>query len=120
MRNLHEQRREIAVNKLPIEPPHHKLNPTTQRARGLTSPFLATNQSLQVLPIDFDRRYLMICNNDPLGILYLSFGLAGVYGSGIVINPNGGYFLADYNCPTAQAFLVGSIALNQNVSITTA
>lgn len=90
-----------------------------ERARGITTPYLVTNQSQQVLPIDFDRKYLLVENNDAAGIIYASWGIAGVYGQGIVINPNNGYYLADYNCPTAQLFLIGSIALNGNVSITT-
>jgi hypothetical protein len=91
-----------------------------QRARGLTSLFLVTNQSLRALPIDFDRRYLLIVNNDAVGIISAFWGLPGAYGKGIVINANGGFYEPANNCPTAQLFLIGSIAINNNVSITLA
>ena len=76
-----------------------------------------TNVSAQLLAANTARRYLMIQNNDPTGIIYIGFGAAAVTASnGIRITPGGFYEFSDVQ--TTQVIrAIGSIASNANVVV---
>lgn len=88
--------------------------------RGLTFPLTVLNTSQEFAPVDTDRKFLYVVNNDALGVVWLAFGgAAAVVGQGIRLAPNGGGILLDMNVPTARIFLIGTIANNPNVSMVT-
>lgn len=91
-----------------------------QITRGQTFDRTVTNVSQSLLPIDHDRRFLFIQNNDTLGVVYLSYGRDAVLGSGMRLSAGGGGILLDVNVPTAELFAIGSIASNPNITIITA
>lgn len=91
-----------------------------QTARGLTYPFTATLLSQQALPVDNDRRFLFIQNNDALGLIWVSYGVAATLGVGMRFTAGGGGILLDNNVPTAAIYIIGTIASNPNITIITA
>lgn len=90
---------------------------TLQRARGLTFPVTVGLVSVEVLPIDFDRRFLFIQNNDTLGLLWCSYGSAQALGIGMRFTAGGGGILLDNNVPTCAIYMIGTIANNPNITI---
>jgi len=92
--------------------------PDFQRQRGITSQFTVTNAVQQMLPANFNRRFLFVQNNDPLGSVTLSVGNPNAQlGVGFNLPANGGGILLDQNVPTTGIWCIGSIASNPNVSI---
>jgi hypothetical protein len=92
---------------------------TPQHARGLT--FFATvlNTPGQLLPIDFDRHYLFIQNNDLAGVIWVSFGSPAAIGRGMRFTAGGGGIIMDQNCLTSELNAIGTIAINPNITIIT-
>lgn len=89
----------------------------TQQARGLTYPFNVTAVSQLAFRADFNRKFMFIQNNDPLGIVWLAFGTPAIIGTGMKFSAGGGGILLDNNVPTADIYLIGTIASNQNLTI---
>jgi hypothetical protein len=87
-----------------------------QQPRGLTYTFNVTLVSQLAFPVDFNRLFLFVQNNDPLGVAWLSFGGNAVIGTGIKLAAGGGGILLDNNVPTAGIYLIGTIASNQNIT----
>jgi hypothetical protein len=92
---------------------------TPKHQRGFTTPILVTDASILALPIDLDRQFLELDNNDLIGVVWCSWGIPAIVGRGFKLAPNGGGRLFDFNCPTAALYMIGSIASNNNVAITT-
>ena len=90
-----------------------------QIARGLTFPFTATQDSQLMLPVDTDRKFLFIENNDALGVIWVSYGVANALGVGMRFSSGGGGILLDNNVPTAAVYVIGTIANNPNITIIT-
>lgn len=90
---------------------------TIQRLRGLTYPATVLATPTQLLPPDFDRKFLFIQNNDALGIVWVSFGAPAVLGVGMRLSAGGGGILLDNNVPTAEVNVIGTIAINPNLTI---
>lgn len=90
------------------------------RLRGITRPAVVTNVSTEILPADYDRKFLFIQNNDAVGVVFVSYGGQGAaLNQGFRLGPGGGGILLDNNVPTERIFMIGSIANNPNVSIIT-
>jgi hypothetical protein len=91
----------------------------TIQPRGLSQPVYVTNASQQIFPFDPDRKFLYLLNNDALGTVWVFFGGAGaVVGQGMRLGPAGGGILLDINVPTANIWMIGTIAANPNVTAT--
>lgn len=89
--------------------------------RGITQPVTVTNVSQEIFPADAARKFITVTNNDPIGVVYVSFGGAGAgLNQGLRVGPGGGGFLLDINVPTSRIFMIGSIAANPNVSVVVA
>lgn len=89
--------------------------------RGRTIPITVTAASQELLPADSDRQFLFVQNNDPVGIVYMSFGgNAAAINQGFRLAPGGGGILLDNHVPTAKIFFIGSIANNPNVTVVSA
>jgi len=89
--------------------------------RGLTYPIRVTSASSEILPADSQRRFLFIQNNDPVGNVTVSFGgNAAVLGIGFNLAAGGGGILLDNNVPSSRVFVIGSIAINPNVTMVVA
>lgn len=87
------------------------------RERGLTYPLNVTNASFEMFPIDVDRKFIYLLNNDALGVVWVTFGGAGaVVGQGMRLASGGGGILLDQNVPTNRIFMIGTIANNPNVT----
>jgi len=85
--------------------------------RGITVPLTVTAASQEIIPADANRTFLFIQNNDPLGIVYVSFGGdAAAVNQGFRLAPGGGAILLDNHVPTARVHMIGSIANNPNVT----
>jgi hypothetical protein len=88
-----------------------------QQERGVTYPVNVSNISQMWQDVDLSRKFLYLLNNDPLGVVWVSFGGAGAgVGQGMRLAPGGGGILLDINVPTAKIFLIGTIAVNVNVT----
>lgn len=85
--------------------------------RGYTQQIAVTSQSQLLLPADPKRKFLFISNDDAIGYARISFGAEATLTTGIKIAAGGGAILLDINCPTAAVYIIGSIALNSNVSL---
>jgi hypothetical protein len=87
------------------------------RERGLTYPLNVTAASVEMFPIDVDRKFIYLLNNDPLGVVWVTFGGAcAVVGQGMRLAPGGGGMLLDQNVPTNRIYMIGTIANNPNVT----
>lgn len=87
------------------------------RERGLTYPLNVGLASFEAFPIDVDRKFLYLLNNDALGVVWVTFGGAGAaIGQGMRLAPGGGGILLDQNVPTNRIFMIGTIANNPNVT----
>ena len=74
-----------------------------------------TSTSAVLLAAKPGRRYLLVQNNDPSGIIYLSFGVAATTTNAIKIAPGGSYTVDASYCPNDAIHAIGSIASNANV-----
>jgi hypothetical protein len=89
--------------------------------RGQSQAVYVTNVSQLLLPFDPSRKFLYMLNNDALGVVWVFFGGSGaVVGQGMRLGPAGGGILLDNHVPTAQVFMIGTIAVNPNVTLTVA
>ena len=89
--------------------------------RGQSQAVYVTNVSQLVFPFDPSRKLLYLLNNDALGIVWVFFGGSGaIVGQGMRLGPGGGGILLDNHVPTAQIFMIGTIAANPNVTATVA
>ena len=89
--------------------------------RGQSQPIYVTNVSQLVFPFDASRKFLYLLNNDALGVVWVFFGGSGaIVGQGMRLGPGGGGILLDNHVPTAQIFMIGTIAANPNVTATVA
>lgn len=84
-------------------------NPATNTA------ITVTNASQQFLAANLSRKYLFIQNNDALGNIYITFGVAATLLNGIKIGPGASYE-AGY-APSNSVNIIGSIASNANIVI---
>ena len=85
--------------------------------RGFTYPINVGNVTQMWQDVDLNRKFLYMLNNDPLGVVWVSFGGAGQpVGQGMRLAPGGGGILLDINVPTAKIFLIGTIVANVNVT----
>jgi hypothetical protein len=66
---------------------------------------------------DPNRTYLQIQNNDPAGIIYINPSTAASSTGAIVLNP--GQAWAPLTIPAGPISILGSIASNPNVTVTT-
>lgn len=57
------------------------------------------------LPANYLRCYLIIQNVSAATNLYIGFGAAATASNGLLILPNGGNFLADYQAPTDDIYI---------------
>lgn len=74
-----------------------------------------TNASTTILAAKANRRYLLIQNNDPSGIIYIRLdGFVSTSAVGIKIEPGGSYECAGF-APSGSITAIGSIASNANV-----
>lgn len=88
-----------------------------QQERGFTYPINVTAVSQLWQDVDLSRKFLYLLNNDPIGVVWVSFGGAGAaVGQGIQLAAAGGGILLDVNVPTSKIFLIGTIAANPNVT----
>lgn len=101
-------------------PPQAGADGTPARTRGFTFPRTVTTASVLLLPQDYDRKFLFIQNNDTLGVVWLSFGVAAAVGQGMRLAAGGGGILLDIGVPTSDIYAIGTIASNPNITITTA
>jgi hypothetical protein len=93
---------------------------TAQRERGLTYPITITNVSQEIQPVDHNRRFFFIQNNDPVGKITVSFGgSAATLNIGFNLAAGGGSLYMDAAVLTARIFAIGSIASNPNVTMIT-
>ena len=89
-----------------------------RRLRGLTFKATVMNTSAEMLPGDFDRRFLFVQNNHATGTITLSFGGdKAALNVGIVLQPNGGAILLDAGVPSAALFAIGSVVSNADVVV---
>ena len=85
--------------------------------RGRTIPLTVTNASQEMQPADNDRKFLYLVNNDPIGIVYVSFGGTGAaLLQGVTLAAAGGGILLDNHVPTSKIHMIGTIANNPNVT----
>lgn len=87
------------------------------RIRGKTFPVTVSAVSQNILPRDNDRKFLFIVNNDPVGVVFVSFGNDAAINQGIRLAAVGGSALLDISVPTERVTMIGTLALNPNVSI---
>ncbi|HEY6020922.1 MAG TPA: hypothetical protein VIY48_13785 [Candidatus Paceibacterota bacterium] len=92
--------------------------PKIQNERGISSQFIVTNVSQILLPADLNRSMLYLVNSDPLGVVWVSFGVQSAAGVGIRAGSGGGGFLLDNHVPTSTVYIIGDIASNPNVTLT--
>lgn len=83
---------------------------------GFSQPYRVTNAPQLLDPIRPERQFLYFENHDPLGNVTLSFGQPNTFGIGMRAAAGGGGVLLDIRCPTAEIYVIGDIASNQNVS----
>lgn len=88
--------------------------------RGYTAQVTVTSESKVLLPADPKRKFLFVQNNDLLGNVNISFGVDATLATGMRLSANGGGILLDNNVPTSAVFIIGSIALNSNVTLVSA
>lgn len=76
-----------------------------------------TNASALLVAANPARRYLLVQNNDPSGIIYVTLdGSAATTAKGIKVGPGGSLELASY-CPTGAVYAIGSLATQSNVVV---
>ena len=90
-------------------------NKTTISASFTNTQKTVTNASAQLLAGNTARQYLLIQNNDPTGIIYVSFGAtAATANTGIRILP-GGFWEWDSTVSNQAVQCIGSIATQSNI-----
>lgn len=96
-------------------PPNGQVTVTNTGGAFTQSQHTVTNASGQLRAANAARRYLLIQNNDPSGIVYVNVsGAAATVAAGVAIPAGGSYELANY-VPTGAINAIGSIASNANV-----
>ena len=88
--------------------------------RGNTQPAVVTNTAKIILPANPDRKFLLIQNSDPLGNIWLAFGVDAAVNFGIKVASAGGAILFDNNIPNSAVSAIGDIASNPFVTIVSA
>lgn len=82
--------------------------------RALTNSTLTvTNASQSFSAANADRRYLLIQNNSPTGVIYVTFGATSTVALGVKIPPGG--FYEPNVVPSNSVNIIGDIASNANV-----
>lgn len=60
---------------------------------------------------------MYLVNNDTLGYAIISFGVDATLATGMKLAAGGGGIMLDNNVPTAAVYIIGSIALNSNITM---
>lgn len=81
--------------------------------------YLFTGSGAPVLALPFNpkRVYLIVQNLSAATNLWLGFGAGAVANAGILILPNGGNFLADYNVPMDDIYLFFTAGATETANI---
>lgn len=85
--------------------------------RGNTQLAVITNTSRPVLPANPARKFLLIQNSDPVGNIWVAFGIDAALNFGVKIASGGGAILFDNNTPTSDVYAIGDIAANPFITI---
>lgn len=90
---------------------------TGQQGAFTNSQKAVTNSSNQLLAANANRRYLLIQNNDPVGIIYVRLdGGVASSSTGVTIQPGGSYELQGY-VTSGAITAIGSIPSQSNVVV---
>lgn len=93
--------------------------PAAVKIKGNTQQVTVTSVSQMVLPADPDRKSIIALNDDTLGDVRMAFGVDATTVTGIRLGANGGGILLDNNCPTSAVYMIGTVAVNSNVTVIT-
>lgn len=86
-------------------------------ALGYTTQVTATNVSQPILPVNRHRKFLFVMNFDPVGYARIAFGAPATLTLGMPLAAGGGGVFLDNNVPKAQVNIIGSIAVNPNITL---
>ena len=87
-------------------------------ATGANAVATVTTASAQLVAVNAARKYLLIQNKDPSGIIYINFGAVATVANGLKI-PAGASYELNGNMLTAVINAIGDIASNANIVVIT-
>lgn len=96
-------------------PPTGAVNVQNVRGPATQAAATVTTASAQLLATNAARRFLLIQNKDPAGVIWLNFaGAAATQANGVRIGPGDSLSLEAW-VPTGAIFAIGDIASNANI-----